>query len=147
MGNNIQIKNRKVSFEYEIIETYTAGIVLQGTEVKMIREGKVSMVDSYCYFSDGELFVKNLLINESKSFFTHKPDRIKKLLLKKQELVKIENKLVKGLTLLPFKLFTNEKGVIKIEVVLGRGKKLYDKRESLKLKDIKRTQNCQLKIK
>jgi SsrA-binding protein len=142
----IYIKNKKVFFEYEVIET-SCGIQLQGTEVKMIREGKVSLVDGYCFFNDGELFVKNLLISESKSHFTHDPKRDKKLLLKKRELNKIQGKLVKGLSLIPTLLLTNERGLIKLEIILGRGKKLYDKRESLKLKDIKRTQNCQLKIK
>lgn len=136
--NRVYIKNRKVFFEYEVIETYSCGIQLQGSEVKMIREGKVSLVDSYCVFKQGELFVKNLLISESKSHFTHDPKRDKKLLLKKRELNKIEGKLVKGLTLIPSVLLTNERGLIKIEIILGRGKKLYDKRESMKKKDLER---------
>lgn len=134
----VYIKNRKVFFEYEVIETYSCGIQLQGTEVKMIREGKVSLVDSYCYFNGGELFVKNLLISESKSHFTHDPKRDKKLLLKKRELNKIGGKMVKGLTLIPSVLLTNERGLIKLEIILGRGKKLYDKRESIKKKDLER---------
>lgn len=136
--NRVYIKNRKVFFEYEVIETYSCGIQLQGSEVKMIREGKVSLVDSYCVFKQGELFVKNLLITESKSHFTHDPGRDKKLLLKKRELNKIQGKLVKGLTLIPSILFTNERGLIKMEIILGRGKKLYDKRDSLKKKDLER---------
>ena len=137
----IYIKNKKEFFEYEVIETFSCGIQLQGTEVKMIREGKVSLVDGYCFFNDGELFVKNLLISESKSHFTHDPKRDKKLLLKKRELNKIQGKLVKGLSLIPILLLTNERGLIKLEIILGRGKKLYDKRESIKKKDLERRGN------
>jgi SsrA-binding protein len=132
------IENRKVRFEYHILETYIAGIVLQGTEIKSIRNGKISMNDSFCYFNDGELFIKNILISETKDAFTHSAKRDRKLLLKKKELNKLSNNLVKGLTILPYKVFMNEKGIVKVEIVLGRGKKLYDKRETIKERDISR---------
>ena len=132
------IENRKVRFEYHILETYIAGIVLQGTEIKSIRNGKISMNDSFCYFNDGELFIKNILISKTKDAFTHSAKRDRKLLLKKKELNKLSNNLVKGLTILPYKVFMNEKGIVKVEIVLGRGKKLYDKRETIKERDISR---------
>lgn len=136
--SRIYIENRKVRFEYHILETYIAGIVLQGTEIKSIRNGKISMNDSFCYFNDGELFIKNILISETKDAFTHSAKRDRKLLLKKRELNKLSNSLVKGLTILPYKVFMNDKGIVKVEIVLGRGKKLYDKRETIKERDISR---------
>jgi len=134
----VYIENRKVRFEYHILETYTAGIVLQGTEIKSIRNGKISMNDSFCYFNNGELFVKNILISETKDAFTHNAKRDRKLLLKKKELNRLSNNLVKGFTILPYKVFMNDKGLVKVEIVLGRGKKLYDKRETIKERDIYR---------
>jgi len=132
------IENRKVRFEYHILDTYIAGIVLQGTEIKSIRNGKISMNDSFCYFNNGELYIKNILISETKDAFTHSAKRDRKLLLKKKELNKLSDSLVKGLTILPYKIFMNDRGIVKIEIVLGRGKKLYDKRETIKERDIKK---------
>lgn len=132
------IENRKVRFEYHILDTYTAGVVLQGTEIKSIRNGKISMNDSFCYFNNGELFIKNILISETKDAFTHSAKRDRKLLLKKKELNKLSTSLVKGLTILPYKIFMNDRGIVKMEIVLGRGKKLYDKRETIKERDISR---------
>lgn len=132
------IENRKVRFEYHILDTYIAGVVLQGTEIKSIRNGKISMNDSFCYFNNGELFIKNILISETKDAFTHSAKRDRKLLLKKKELNKLSNSLVKGLTILPYKIFMNDRGIVKMEIVLGRGKKLYDKRETIKERDISR---------
>ena len=132
------IENRKVRFEYHILDTYIAGIVLQGTEIKSIRNGKISMNDSFCYFNNGELYIKNILISETKDAFTHSAKRDRKLLLKKKELNKLSDSLVKGLTILQYKIFMNDRGIVKLEIVLGRGKKLYDKRETIKERDINR---------
>lgn len=139
--NNINIKNKKAFFEFEILESFTAGIQLQGTEIKSIREGKAGLVDSYCQFFDGELYVKNMHIAEY--FFgnlqNHEAKRERKLLLQKKELNKLERKVREtGLTIVPLRLFLNEKGFAKIEIGLARGKKVYDKRESLKENDSKR---------
>jgi len=141
MKSGVFIKNKKAFFEYEVLETYTAGIQLIGSEVKMIRSGKVSMTDSFCFFKDDQLFVKNLLISEVSSAFSHDPKRDKKLLLKRNELNKIQGKLLKGLTLIPVVIKTNERGLIKVEIILARGKKLYDKRQSIKEKDLNRKNN------
>tara|TARA_R110002020_G_scaffold31336_1_gene97843 strand:+ start:667 stop:1086 length:420 start_codon:yes stop_codon:yes gene_type:complete len=130
--------NKKIKFEYQFIETYVAGIKLMGSEVKPIDNGGVSLVDSYCYFDNGELFIKGMNITKSKVAYTHDPIRDRKLLMKKKELRKLEKKLVKGLTIVPYKIFRNGKGLIKVEVVLAKGKKLYDKRNTLKDRDIKR---------
>ena len=132
------IENRKVRFDYHIIETFVSGICLIGSEIKSIRSGKVSSNDSYCYFKDDELFVKNLFIHENKFSLNHDPNRDKKLLLKKTELSKLKKKLIKGHTILLKKIMINEKGFVKCEIVLGLGKKLWDKRNSLKDRDLKK---------
>lgn len=132
------IINKKVKYEYTFIETHTVGIKLQGSEVKSIDDGKVSLVDAYCYFVDGELFIKGMNIPESKVAYTHEPLRDRKLLMKKKELRKLEKQLINGLTIIPYKLFRNKRGFIKVEIVLGKGKKLHDKRNSIKERDIKR---------
>lgn len=141
-AKNIQIKNRKARFEYEILDKYTAGIVLAGTEIKAIREGKASIAESFCEFNDhGELFVINMTIEEYShaSHFSHKPKSERKLLLNRRELNKLEKEVKNtGLTIIPLLLFTNDKGFAKLEIGLAKGKKLYDKRESLKDKDNKR---------
>jgi SsrA-binding protein len=139
--NNINIKNKKAFFEFEIIENFTAGIQLQGTEIKSIREGKAGLVDSYCQFFGGELYVKNMHIAEY--FFgnlqNHEAKRERKLLLNKKELRKLDRKVREtGLTIVPLRLFLNDKGYAKIEIGLAKGKKIYDKRESLKENDSKR---------
>lgn len=144
LQKTINIKNRKASFEYYFLEEYTAGMVLTGTEIKSIREGKVSMADAYCYFSKGELYVKNLNIAryENGTHYNHEPLRERKLLLSRRELRKLENKLTdKGLTVIPTRLFINDGGLAKMEIALAKGKKLYDKRDSIKEKDMKREQD------
>jgi SsrA-binding protein len=132
------IVNRKARFEYTFIDTYTAGICLFGTEVKAIRDGKASMVDTYCIFHNDELWVKGLGITPGPGSFQHEALRDKKLLLRKKELKKLRSSLDKGLTIIPVKIFVNEKNRLKIEIALARGKKLYEKRESIKERDIER---------
>lgn len=141
MTNNIKIRNKRVSFEYFILERLVAGIQLSGTEIKSIREGKVSLADSYCQFIEGELFVKQMHIAEYSmgTVYNHEPKRDRKLLLTKRELRKLENKTrEKGFTIIPTLLFINEKGLAKLEIGLARGKHFYDKRNTLKKKDIQR---------
>ena len=138
---NINIKNKKASFEFELIETFVAGIQLVGTEIKSIRGGKVNMGESYCQFYSDELYVKNLHISEYEfgTHNNHEARRDRKLLLNKKELLKLQKKVKEsGLTIVPTKMFVNDNGLAKIVIALARGKKTYDKRESLKLKDAKR---------
>lgn len=140
-SSNINIRNKQASFEYELIEKFIAGMVLRGTEIKSIREGKVSLTDGYCYFSNGELFAKGVSITPyaQGTHYNHESARERKLLLKKSELAKLESKVEeKGLTLLPIRLFINERGLAKLEIALGRGKKIHDKRQSIKERDVKR---------
>lgn len=142
MINNINIQNKRARYEYEILDQYNAGIVLTGTEIKSIRNSKATITDSFCEFNDNnELFVINMSIEEY-SFgtrYNHKPKESRKLLLNKKELTKL-NKDSKnsGLTIVPLKLFINEKGFAKIRIALAKGKKLYDKRENIKDRDNKR---------
>lgn len=139
--SNINIKNKKAYFEYEILETFTAGLQLQGTEIKSIREGKAGLVDSYCQFFRSELYVKNMHIAEYffGSINNHEAKRERKLLLQKRELTKLERKIKEsGFTIVPLRLYINEKGIAKLDIALARGKKTYDKRETLKQKDSKR---------
>jgi SsrA-binding protein len=128
----MEITNKKVRFEYEIIEKYTCGVVLMGVEVKAIRDGKVSIVDTFCYIKDNEMFVKNINITTSDDI------RTIKLLLNKKEIRDISKSLDKGLTIVPYRLFTNDRGLIKVEIIIGRGKKLFDKRETIKKRDQER---------
>lgn len=140
-SNNINIKNRKARHEYEFVDTYVAGIALKGTEIKSIREGKVNLMDGYCYFNSGELFVKGIHISPyaQGSFYNHETTRERKLLLHKKELSKIETQInEKGLTIIPARLFINDRGLAKLEIAVAKGKKLHDKRESIKEKDVKR---------
>jgi SsrA-binding protein len=132
------IVNRKARFEYTFIDTYTAGICLIGSEVKAIKDGRASMVDTYCIFNNEELWVKGLGITPGPGSFQHEALRDKKLLLRKKELKKLRSSLDKGLTIIPVKIFVNEKNRLKMEIALARGKKLYDKRESIKERDIER---------
>jgi SsrA-binding protein len=135
------IKNKKAAFEYHFLQTFTAGIVLTGTEVKSIRDGKANLSDSYCVMQNGELWVKNLHISEYKegSYNNHEPKRQRKLLLNKKELEKIQSKLRdKGTTIIPVQLYFNERGFAKLDIAIARGKKLFDKRESIKEKDVRR---------
>ncbi len=137
----INIKNRRASFDYEIEERLVAGIVLVGTEIKSIRGGHASLVDSFCYFSNGELWVKNLRIAEYfyAKYFNHNPLRDRKLLLNKKEIFKWEKRVKEaGFTVVPLRLFINDKGLAKLEIGLCRGKKQFDKRETIKNRDSKR---------
>lgn len=139
--NTINIKNKKAYHDFEIIEKFIAGIVLLGTEVKSVRMGKISLSDSYCYFIKNELFVRNMQITEYAfaSFYNHAAGRERKLLLNRSELKRLERKVREtGLTIIPLRIFINDKGLVKLEIGLARGKKLYDKRETIKLKDTKR---------
>ena len=139
--NNIKIKNKRATFEYFLVETLTAGIVLTGTEIKSIRGGKASLADSYCSFKGDELFVIGMHIAEyaQGTYNNHDPKRDRKLLLNARELRKLKNKVQeKGFTIVPVMLFINENGLAKLDIALARGKHYYDKRESLKTKDSKR---------
>ena len=138
---NIQIKNKKSSHEYEFLEKFIAGIQLTGTEIKSIKAGKASLVDSYCYFHRGELFLKGMHVSEYwwGTYNNHDPKRDRKLLLTKRELKKLAVKVKeRGFTIIPVLLFINENGLAKLTIALARGKHHYDKRETLKQKDIKR---------
>ena len=140
-SNNINIRNKQASFQYELLEKFVAGLVLKGSEIKSIREGKANLTDGYCYFSNGELFAKGVSITPyaQGNFYNHEAARERKLLLKKSELRKLESRVEeKGLTLLPIRLFLNDRGLAKLEIALGRGKKIHDKRESIKERDVKR---------
>lgn len=144
LQKTINIKNRKASFEYFFLEEYSAGMVLTGTEIKSIREGKVSMADAYCFFDKGELYVKNLNIAKYDfgTHYNHNPLRERKLLLTRRELRKLESKLTdKGLTIIPTRIYINDAGFAKMDLALAKGKKLYDKRDSIKEKDNKRDQD------
>ncbi|MCR5139590.1 MAG: SsrA-binding protein SmpB [Bacteroidaceae bacterium] len=139
--SSINIKNRKASFDYLFVETYTAGIVLTGTEIKSVRLGKVSLVDTYCYFVNGELWVKNMNIAEYfyGSYNNHNARRERKLLLNKKELRALQQQEKNpGFTIVPVRLFINEKGLAKVVVALARGKKEYDKRQTIKEKEDRR---------
>jgi SsrA-binding protein len=141
MANPVNIKNKKAGFEYLLLEEFTAGIQLSGTEIKSIREGKASIAEAYCTFVRNELYVRNMHIAEYTmgSYNNHEPKRDRKLLLNKRELRKISGKInEKGLTVIPVLLFINEKGLAKLNIAVSKGKKLYDKRETLKYKDQQR---------
>lgn len=142
MQKNINIKNKKARFSYELLDTFVAGIVLSGTEIKSIRLGKASITESFCEFNDaGELFVINMQIDEYShaSHFNHKPKAERKLLLNKQELNKLRREVqTSGSTIVPLNLFVNERGLAKLKIALAKGKKLYDKRETIKDRENKR---------
>lgn len=144
----MKIKNKKAAFNFEFIEIEIAGLVLKGTEIKSIVNGNVGFTDSYCFFKDNELWVKNLHINEySKGTCNnHDPKRDKKLLLTKQQLKKFNNKVKeKGLTIVPVQIFINDKGLAKMEIALSKGKREYDKKQIIKENDIKRDMDKQIK--
>lgn len=144
----VNILNKRARFEYEILEQIEAGIVLTGTEIKSLRSSKASITDSFCQFIEGELYIINMMIDEYKlgTFYNHKIKRERKLLLHRQELNKFEKKLKDiGNTIVPLKLYINEKGKAKVVIALGRGKKLFDKRESIKERDNKRNMDRFLK--
>lgn len=135
------ISNRQARFEYHFIETHIAGIVLKGTEIKSVRESKVNLKEAYCYFRDGELYIKDMHINPYEMGNIHNVDpvRERKLLMSKMELKKLKAKSEeKGLTIIPVKLFFNDRNLAKIEIALAQGKKLYDKREDIKSRDTQR---------
>ena len=137
--NNISIKNKKAKFEYEWLDTYIAGLVLKGTEIKALRLGRASINDAYCFVNKGEVFVKNMHIGAyewSSAFDKHEERAMRKLLLHKKEINKIFGQVKNaGITCIPLKLFINDKGLAKIEVGVVKGKKLYDKRESIKTRE------------
>ena len=145
MQKNINIQNKKARFQYEILDKYTAGIVLTGTEIKSIRSSKASIAESFCEFNElGELFVINMTIEEYLygTYYNHKPKAERKLLLNKRELKKLHKEVQNtGLTIIPLRLFINDKGYAKLEIALAKGKKLYDKRETIKDRDNKRDLN------
>jgi SsrA-binding protein len=148
MGNGIKIKNKRASWEYHLIDKIVAGIVLTGTEIKSIRNGKASLSDSYCYFEGHELYVRGMHIAEYSfaSYNNHLAKRDRKLLLNARELRKMFTKVKeKSMTIVPITLFINEKGLAKLEIALARGKHHYDKRDSLKEKDSKREMDRHLK--
>jgi SsrA-binding protein len=144
ISNTVNIENRRAKFDYQFLDVLTAGLVLKGTEIKSIREGKAGLADSYCYFKNDELFVKNFHITEyaDASFYNHEPMRERKLLLTKQELNKLLRKVKdQGLTIVPVKLFISDKGFAKLNIALAKGKKEFDKRNDIKKKDIEREMN------
>lgn len=136
MQKTVNIKNKKAKFQYELLDKYTAGIVLTGTEIKSIRDSKASITESFCEFNDqGELFVVNMTIEEYLygTYYNHKPKATRKLLLNRKELKKLEKEVKNsGLTIIPLRLFINEKGLAKLDISLARGKKLFDKRDTIK---------------
>jgi len=143
-SNGINVKNRQAAYNYELLDKYIAGIVLKGTEIKSIKEGKVNLQDGYCYVDRGELFVKGINITPyaQGTHYNHEPARERKLLLKRSEIRKLESRMAeKGLTLIPTRLFINDRGYAKLEIALARGKKQFDKRQTIKEKDIRRELN------
>jgi SsrA-binding protein len=146
--NQVNIRNKKARFEYHILDIYTAGMQLTGTEIKSIRKSKASILEAYCIFDRGEIWIRNMHITEYEngSFYNHKPRNDRKLLLNKKEIKQIEKFLmIKGNTLIPLKLFLSEKGWAKLEIACAQGKKLHDKRQDLKEKDDRREMDRALK--
>ena len=146
--NKINIRNKRATFDYEILEEYIAGIVLVGTEIKSLRAGKASMVDCYCYFERGELWLRGLNISEYAwgTCNNHVPKRDRKLLLNRRELWKLNRALQdKGLTVVGLRIFINERGLAKVAIGLARGRKAYDKREYLKANDARREMDQAMK--
>jgi SsrA-binding protein len=148
LSNKINIENRRAKFDYQFLETFTAGLVLKGTEIKSIREGKAGLNDSYCYFKNDELYIKNMHITEysEASFYNHEPLRERKLLLNRIELNKLLKKVKDmGLTIIPVRLYLTDKGFAKLEIALSRGKKEFDKRADIKRRDTEREVGRKLK--
>ena len=144
----IGIQNKKAGFEFEIIERYETGIVLRGSEIKVIRNGGGSISEAFCMMRDGELFIKNMNIPEYShgGYANHEPVTLRKLLLTKRELKRIDSRVrEKGLSVIPLRLFMSERGFAKLEIGIGKGKKKFDKRESLKEKDTKREMDRAMK--
>lgn len=139
-NNQINIKNRRASFDYEIFETFTAGIVLTGTEIKSIRQGKAGLTDTFCFINNGEVWVKNMYIAEYfyGSYNNHVERRERKLLLNKKEIEKlVKSNDQSGFSIVPLRLFINERGLAKLVIAVARGKKVYDKRQSIKEREDK----------
>jgi SsrA-binding protein len=144
LQKTVDLHNKKAKFEYALLDIYNAGIILTGTEIKSVREGKVSMADAYALIDKGELILKNLNISlyENGTHYNHEPLRDRTLLLNKREIKKIASKLLdKGLTVIPTRFYINEKGLAKVDIALAKGKKLYDKRDSIKERDVMRDQD------
>lgn len=146
--NIIEIKNKKADYQYFLMESFTAGLVLTGTEIKSIREGRANLTDSYCAFIGNELFVKQMHISEYRfgSWLNHAAKRDRKLLLNKKELRKLQNKIKeRGFTIVPTLLYINPQGYAKLDISLARGKKFFDKRETIKAKDTRRDMERELR--
>ena len=144
----IEIDNRRARFEYEFLERHEAGLVLTGTEIKSIRKGHVNLRDAYCFFKKGELFVKSMFIAEYEygTYANHDPRRTRKLLLRGSQLRKLEKKVKeRGFTIVPVRLYLNDRGFAKLEIALAQGKKVHDKRKTIKEKDVKRDVERQVK--
>lgn len=144
----VNIKNKRASFDYEFVDTFTSGIVLTGTEIKSIRQGKASLVDTYCYINNGEVWVKNMYVAlyDQGSYNNHVERRERKLLLNRKEIRNLqEDTKAPGFTIVPVRLFINEKGLAKLVIALARGKKEYDKRQSLKAKEDRREMDRAMK--
>lgn len=140
-NNYINIVNRRARFEYQLFDKYVAGIVLKGTEMKSLRLGKANVKEAFCVIDEGEVFIRNMHIAEyeNASFYQHKSKADRKLLLNRKEIDKLEKKMnSKGFTIVPLRIYINDKGFAKVEIALAQGKKLYDKRQDLKEKDDKR---------
>ncbi|MBQ0016254.1 MAG: SsrA-binding protein SmpB [Bacteroidales bacterium] len=147
-ANQIEIKNKRATYEYFLLDEYSAGLVLTGTEIKSIRDGRANLADAYCVFIGNELFVREMHISEYRfgSYLNHPAKRDRKLLLNRKELRKLQNRIKeRGFTIIPVMLFVNPKGIAKLQISLARGKKFYDKRESIKTKDAQRDLNMSLK--
>lgn len=146
--SQVNIKNKRASFDYEFVDTFTAGIVLTGTEIKSIRAGKASLVDTFCYVNNGEIWVKNMYVAlyDQGSYNNHVERRERKLLLNKKEIRNLQDDTkAPGFTIVPVHIFINEKGLAKMVIALARGKKEYDKRQSLKEKEDKREMDRAMK--
>lgn len=141
-AKDVNIKNKRARFDYEITDTYTAGVVLTGTEIKSVRQGKASLADTFCYVANGEVWLKNMHIAEYSygSYNNHEVRRDRKLLLQRKEIRKLEKDGKEaGFTIVPLRMFINERGLAKVQIGLGRGKKEYDKRQSIKEREDKRS--------
>ena len=148
-NQQVNIKNKRASYDYEFIDTFTAGIVLTGTEIKSIRAGKASLVDTYCYINNGEMWVKNMYVAlyMEGSYNNHVERRERKLLLNKKEIRNLQDDTkAPGFTIVPVRLFINEKGLAKLVIALARGKKEYDKRQTLKEKEDRREMDRAKKV-
>lgn len=148
MADEIVIRNKRASFDFILLDKYTAGIQLTGTEVKSVKQGKASLSDAFCVFKKDELWIKNMHITvyDKGTYSNHEPLRQRKLLLRKNELNKLQKKIKeKGLTIIPLTVFISERGFAKLEIALAKGKKTHDKRESIKAKDSRRELDREMK--